>query len=257
MDESLKCECGETKFWYFGGYVRCPKCFNEMKETTTGREKVKEPWLRRFNNENNQYGNWEHMGVINMYKTIDKCLIQDSCMSFKTKKSVELEFDVYGTTVKGDFLESDGEHIRIKTTIDAVKENIGKTQTIHKSHLSDKRFIILTREDLVKYKTDLPIEEVGLFDFKSSSITREEINKAEVIIFKDGEQIIEKSKEVLDSIANKNNIHEMLKQFRQWNESWECLDKYNNHNKLITISEFVDKLSSEFKVTKKETLTDF
>lgn len=63
MNESIKCECGETKLWFFGGYVRCPKCFNEMKETVTGRKKVKELWLRRFNNEEHKYGNWEHWCV--------------------------------------------------------------------------------------------------------------------------------------------------------------------------------------------------
>jgi hypothetical protein len=60
MDESLKCECGGTKFWYFGGYVRCQKCFNEIKETITSK-KVKELWLRRFDNEQHKYGNWEHL----------------------------------------------------------------------------------------------------------------------------------------------------------------------------------------------------
>jgi len=60
MDESIKCECGETTFWYFGEYVRCLNCFNEYKQTKTGREKLKELWLRRFNRENSYYSNWEH-----------------------------------------------------------------------------------------------------------------------------------------------------------------------------------------------------
>jgi len=33
MDESVKCECGSTHFWYFWGYVRCPDCLNEYKQT--------------------------------------------------------------------------------------------------------------------------------------------------------------------------------------------------------------------------------
>ena len=63
MDESIKCECGEIKFWFFGGYVRCLKCFNEIKETTTGRKKVKELWVRRFNYDENKYCNWERWCV--------------------------------------------------------------------------------------------------------------------------------------------------------------------------------------------------
>jgi hypothetical protein len=60
MDESIKCECGGTDFWFFGEYVRCEKCFNEMKETISGRKKVKELWVRRFNHEKHKYNkNWE------------------------------------------------------------------------------------------------------------------------------------------------------------------------------------------------------
>ena len=52
-----------------------------------------------------------------------------------------------------------------------------------------KRFIELTREDLVKFKSDLPIDEISFYDFKSSSMTRDELHKAEKITFKDGEEI--------------------------------------------------------------------
>ena len=58
MDEALKCECGAKKFWYFGEFVRCPKCLNEMKHTTI--KKTKELWVRRFNHEQHKYSNWEH-----------------------------------------------------------------------------------------------------------------------------------------------------------------------------------------------------
>ena len=52
-----------------------------------------------------------------------------------------------------------------------------------------KRFIELTREDLVKFKSDLPISEISFHDFRSSSMTMEELRKAEKITFKDGNEI--------------------------------------------------------------------
>jgi hypothetical protein len=51
-----------------------------------------------------------------------------------------------------------------------------------------KRFIELTRDDLVKLKSDLAIDEISLFDFKSTSMNRGEILKADKITFKDGEK---------------------------------------------------------------------
>lgn len=55
MDESIKCECGNDKFWWFGDYLRCPKCHNEYKKDGI------EYWLRRFNKEENHYSeHWEH-----------------------------------------------------------------------------------------------------------------------------------------------------------------------------------------------------
>lgn len=54
MDESFVCECSNNKFWFFGEYVRCPKCFNEYK----GFEN--EIIGRRFNHESKSYPeNWE------------------------------------------------------------------------------------------------------------------------------------------------------------------------------------------------------
>ena len=53
----------------------------------------------------------------------------------------------------------------------------------------NKRFIELTREDLVKFKSDLPIGKISFYDFKSSSMTRDELHKAEKITFKDGEEL--------------------------------------------------------------------
>lgn len=49
-----------------------------------------------------------------------------------------------------------------------------------------KRFIILTREDLVKFKSDLLINKISVYDFKSSSMSKDEMQKAKLIIFKDG-----------------------------------------------------------------------
>lgn len=58
MDESIICECGNSQFWYFGSFVRCSKCFIEIKQEEA-KNKV-ETWLRRFNKETNSYEkNWE------------------------------------------------------------------------------------------------------------------------------------------------------------------------------------------------------
>lgn len=54
-----------------------------------------------------------------------------------------------------------------------------------------KRVIELTRDDLVKFKSDLPIDEISIYDFKGSAMSREEMYKADLITFKDGEQIKE------------------------------------------------------------------
>ena len=60
MEESITCECGSNKFWWFGEYLRCPKCHNEFKQT--GPKRQRELWFRRFNKEENRYeNNWEHV----------------------------------------------------------------------------------------------------------------------------------------------------------------------------------------------------
>lgn len=52
------------------------------------------------------------------------------------KKGTEIEFNCYGQTVKGTFIENDGDLIRFNCTYDALlKENEGTIQTINKSHL--------------------------------------------------------------------------------------------------------------------------
>jgi SHS2 domain-containing protein len=54
-----------------------------------------------------------------------------------------------------------------------------------------KRYIELKRDDLRKDKNNLLIEEITLYDFKGSIMSRDEMCKAEQIIFVDGEQIKE------------------------------------------------------------------
>ena len=58
MDEAQKCECGNTMFWWFGDFVRCPNCYNEMRHTRLERG-GNENWFRRFNKETCSYEGWE------------------------------------------------------------------------------------------------------------------------------------------------------------------------------------------------------
>lgn len=66
--------------------------------------------------------------------------------------------------------------------------NNEETQALNIPVVSKRVFIALTRDDLVKFKSDLPIDEISIYDFKSSSMSRDEMHKAELITFKDGEQ---------------------------------------------------------------------
>lgn len=52
MDELFTCECGNDTFWYFGGLVRCPKCFNEYRQTGDMF------WMRKWKPEEKRYGSW-------------------------------------------------------------------------------------------------------------------------------------------------------------------------------------------------------
>lgn len=49
-------------------------------------------------------------------------------------------------------------------------------------------YIELTREDLQKDKSNKPIDKITLYDFKRSVISREQICKAEIITFVDGDK---------------------------------------------------------------------
>jgi len=47
------------------------------------------------------------------------------------------------------------------------------------------RYITLKRDDLIEYKKDILIQDVNIFDFKSTSISIDEIMKADYILFSD------------------------------------------------------------------------
>ena len=76
-----------------------------------------------------------------------------------------------------------------KEKINFMKSIIEETEKQCDIHVVSKRFIELTRDDLVKIKSDLPINEISFYDFESSSMTREELLKAEKITFKDGDEM--------------------------------------------------------------------
>lgn len=54
------------------------------------------------------------------------------------KKGELLEFNIYGTTVKGEFISIDENLIKIKTIKDFIKENIGEEQTVFKTDAFDR-----------------------------------------------------------------------------------------------------------------------
>ena len=56
MDESIKCECGHSAFWWLGDRVRCTKCYSEMKQEDGN------TYVRSFNaDEGNTYGPWRQV----------------------------------------------------------------------------------------------------------------------------------------------------------------------------------------------------
>ena len=63
MEGSIKCECGENRFYYFGDYVVCSNCSNEFKETKTDKECVVPNGtaiMRRVNRATGKCTKWEH-----------------------------------------------------------------------------------------------------------------------------------------------------------------------------------------------------
>lgn len=58
-------------------------------------------------------------------------------------------------------------------------------------YLASKRYIELKRSDLQKDKKDKPIENITLYDFNPSVMSRKEMGEAELIIFVDGEHKVE------------------------------------------------------------------
>ena len=53
----------------------------------------------------------------------------------------------------------------------------------------------LTRADLIKNKKDLPFDEINAHDFKSSSLSREQFNKTDIIVFQDDDAKLKYIKE--------------------------------------------------------------
>lgn len=51
---------------------------------------------------------------------------------------------------------------------------------------NSKRYITLKRDDLIKWKKNIPVEEINIYDFKSTSITIDEYLRAYYILFSDG-----------------------------------------------------------------------
>jgi len=64
LTKQLKCECGNWKFWYFGGYVTCPECLSKYmhtsyKNTETG-DTIVEFWICEYDTEKKKYNDtWE------------------------------------------------------------------------------------------------------------------------------------------------------------------------------------------------------
>lgn len=54
------------------------------------------------------------------------------------KVGEEIEFNIYGYTVKGIFIKKEKQKIIIKTTDDYI-DKIGEEQSIHESHLKGKK----------------------------------------------------------------------------------------------------------------------
>jgi len=94
----------------------------------------------------------------------------------------EIDFDVYGSTVKGKFLSFENELIRIEVIYDSVGvSKPGDIITVHKSHLKDMSLIdILINQ--TPLETRLKVDnEMNLIDFlteigfrKNKSWTEEE-----------------------------------------------------------------------------------
>ena len=75
MDEAFLCECGCDELWYFGKYVRCPKCFTEMMMVLNVEAVELEHWLRRWSitedNPCGSFSNWEKIPNTPHYRNKD------------------------------------------------------------------------------------------------------------------------------------------------------------------------------------------
>lgn len=73
MDDPIKCECENDKFWWFGEFIRCQKCFNEY-HFDTDYDGNFEYQVRRFNHANNTYEVWEDFILGSFQQISDKGL---------------------------------------------------------------------------------------------------------------------------------------------------------------------------------------
>ena len=64
--------------------------------------------------------------------------------------------------------------------------SIEKQKTASCQTAVSSRYITLKRDDLIEWKKDIPIQEVTINDFKSTSVTMDEILRAYYILFSDG-----------------------------------------------------------------------
>lgn len=97
------------------------------------------------------------------------------------------EWDLYGTPFTSNLFFCNGYYFN---RMDGQGSYI-KVAKVLNTPIVSNHFIELTREDLVKFKTDLPIDKISIYDFKGTVLSRDEIDKADLITFKDGEQIKE------------------------------------------------------------------
>jgi hypothetical protein len=63
----------------------------------------------------------------------------------------------------------------------------------------DYKIAFLTREDLNRQYKDMPMEDVSVFVFMGTALSREDINTCDLILFRDGgrTKVLKKTTEVL------------------------------------------------------------
>ena len=133
MDESIKCECGNDKFWWFDGFIRCPKCFNEYR-IEFDYDFNPENWMRRFNKEENRYDeNWEHFNPETFQQISDKGLESLSKDDSIVENAVRHQTGLYGVDYTGNHSGIKGKESHIVDN--AVKVN-GLTDVLERQGMS-------------------------------------------------------------------------------------------------------------------------